>query len=314
MMLDALPLSQLSQEMLAVQRRLASRQAAGQATGQATGQGLPSELSRFIGRVGSRLNKPPRIVLLGEFNAGKSTLANALIGAEVLPTSIHANTRVPLLIHYSDTPTLTYEGDDRVRRPISMSAFAEVARGSARMLRVGVPLPRLKTFELIDTPGFATGYGGAVDEFCVEACRRSHVAIWCTVATQAWKASEAAMWSRLPCRLRQRSILAVTHADGIHNDRDRQRLMERLAAEAAPHFSGAALIATCDAHAALATPEAADASSRWASSGGRELEQRLRTVLDTELNSRQTAAERLLQKAAQRLLDAAPRASSLLAT
>jgi small GTP-binding protein len=44
------------------------------------------------------------VVIIGEFNAGKSTFINALIGDELLPMGITPTTEVIELIRYSDTP------------------------------------------------------------------------------------------------------------------------------------------------------------------------------------------------------------------
>lgn len=305
-MMTPLPLSpaQLSNEMFAAQRRLSEHQTAPCGTRTAP-SGMTARLARFIGRLGNQLNKPPRIVLLGEFNSGKSTLANALLGAEVLPTSVHVNTRVPLLIHYSDSVSLTYEDHERVRHPLSMSAIEELTQGAARMLRVGLPLARLKSFELIDTPGLATGCS-QVDDLKLEACRRSHIAVWCTVATQAWKASEQSIWRAMPCRLRQRGILAVTHRDAVRSDHDAKRLMSRLDAEAGAQFNQIVMVAASDALAAAqlasTSPDSVDATAQWATSGGRELEHRLRNIIDSEMTSRRGSAERLLERTSQRLL------------
>ena len=304
-MINGMARAPLAQELFAAQQRLVEGAAAAR-------PGLTAELARLVGRVGDRLARPPRIVLLGEFNSGKSTLANALIGAQVLPTSIHANTRVPLLIHYADAPTLTYEAHDRERRPLSLSAIEDLRQGSIRMLRVGLPVARLKSFELIDTPGLASG-SARVDELGLEACRRSHIAVWCTVASQAWKASEQRVWNDLPKRLQQRGILAVTHKDAIRSERDCQRLMARLDAETATHFGGIAMVAANTALTAGGVE--GDAISAWATNGGRELEHLLRTSIETELSSRQTAAERLLQRTIERLSTPASRpVGSLLAT
>ena len=303
-------MTDLAREMFAAQDRLAGRH-----SGRAS---LASDLARFVGRIGNRLNRPPRIVLLGEFNSGKSTLANALLGSEILPTSIHANTRVPLLIHYADTPSLSYETPDRVRRPLDVSSIEDLRRGNAHMLHVGLPVARLKSFELIDTPGFASG-SSAVDDLILEACRRSHIAVWCTVATQAWKATEQALWAALPRRLHQRGVLAVTHKDQIHSERDRQRLMARLGAEAADNFAGIACVSAIEAQEASREASqvsvghtAPDAANSWTDSGGRLLESQLRTAIENDSTSRQTSAERLLQRATQRLL--APPSGRLLTT
>jgi len=46
------------------------------------------------------------VVIIGEFNAGKSTFVNALIGDEMLPTGITPTTEMIELIRYSPTPNL----------------------------------------------------------------------------------------------------------------------------------------------------------------------------------------------------------------
>ncbi|MGE0630219.1 MAG: dynamin family protein, partial [Hyphomicrobiaceae bacterium] len=146
--MSAYAVKQVSHEMLATCDRLAANGCAGT---------IAKDIQRFVGRLGQRLAKPLRIVVLGEFNAGKSTLVNTLIGSELLPTSIHANTRVPILVHYTSKPQLSFEANDRSLQPISLSAVGDLRYGTARMLRVGLPVDRLKSLELVDTPGLATG-------------------------------------------------------------------------------------------------------------------------------------------------------------
>ena len=46
------------------------------------------------------------VVVIGEFNAGKSTFVNSLLGTEVLPMGITPTTEVIELIRYSETPEL----------------------------------------------------------------------------------------------------------------------------------------------------------------------------------------------------------------
>ena len=49
--------------------------------------------------------RKPRVCLMGEFSAGKSTLSNLLIGASALPVNITATQLPPVWIsHGSDTP------------------------------------------------------------------------------------------------------------------------------------------------------------------------------------------------------------------
>ena len=44
------------------------------------------------------------VVIIGEFNAGKSTFVNALLGDEILPMGITPTTETIELIRYSETP------------------------------------------------------------------------------------------------------------------------------------------------------------------------------------------------------------------
>lgn len=290
-MMTALPVAGIADELFAARERLALGSAE---------SSMAAGLARFVGRIGNRLARPPRIVLIGEFNSGKSTLANALIGAEVLPTSIHANTRVPILIHHSEEPSLAYEDRSSAVRPLDLSSVHALRSGNARLLRVGLPVERLRQVEIIDTPGLATG-SDHIDELCLEACRRSHIAVWCTVATQAWKATEQQLWASLPGRLRQRSVLAVTHRDAITNERDDYRLLTRLQNETASHFGSIVMLAAADAVLATRLNDAQQASERWLHSGGRALEESLTRAIEGELKLRHGSAERLIARTVSKL-------------
>ena len=90
----------------------------------------------------SRLASPLRIVALGEVNAGKSTLLNALAGLEICPAAPLPTTR----------KTITYVHGERERD-------VEGEDGSVRAER---PLDYLKRFEMTDTPGSNSGWRDAV--------------------------------------------------------------------------------------------------------------------------------------------------------
>lgn len=280
--------TELSAELLASQHRLASW---------SDGTSLAANIARLVGRVGTRLSRPPRVVLLGEFNSGKSTLANVLLGSGVLPTSIHANTRVPILIRYAETPTLEVEFSGGMRHAISMTAAQDVSRGSARMLHLGLPLVQLKTFELIDTPGFAEGRH--VKDFCLDACRRSHVAVWCTSALQAWKATEVSTWAAVPQRLRRNSVLVVSHKDVLNAERDEARIRARLEMETKGQFRKIVLVSGLEAEHVRPGSAGFD-DEAWRASGGASLHSALQESVEIEMKSRIGSAERILARAATR--------------
>ena len=258
-------------------------------------------LGRLIGRLAGRIARPPRIVLLGEFNSGKTTLANSLIGADLLPTSIHANTRIPLHVHYRSEPALIVELLDGTRRRLDENLLNALATRRARMLHVGLSAERLKLFELIDTPGLASG-DARLDQMNVDACRRANIAIWCTASTQAWKASEKATWDSVPFRLHRHGLLVSTLADALNTDRDRQRVEARLRVEAAPSFAGLAMVTAAEVDVLRRDPGIPDHAERWAASGGERLDREVTMLVDQVWRERQAAIGRILTRAAARYL------------
>ncbi len=260
-------------------------------------------LSRLIGRLLPRLLRPPRIVLLGEFNSGKTTLANALIGADVLPTSIHANTRIPIHVYHSPEPMISVELGHGILKPLDGKALSDVLSGRARMLHVGLAAQRLKLFELIDTPGLGSG-DIRLDKVNLDCCLQANIAIWCTTSTQAWKATEAKTWASISNRLHRNGLLIATLADALNSDRDRMRVEERLRNEAAPSFGGMAMVTAADVDELRRNPDAADHAERWIKSGGEKLDAEVARLVDQVWSDRRTSMKRLLSRAATRMTNA----------
>jgi Dynamin family len=199
--------------------------------------------------------KPVRVVVIGEFNSGKTTLVNTLVGAAVLPASFTAHTPYPTVVRYAAKPSLRAEIAQRRRVPV---AWDEVYGGPLphiRRLHVGVPLDRLRTLCAVDTPGLGLG-DDIMDARSLRSCRTADVVIWCTPAMQAWKASEQQVWLALPKAVRRRGILAVTFVDQLRSAGDAARLLARLRTEAAPLFrrmvTASANGIDSDLHAAVA--------------------------------------------------------------
>jgi cellulose synthase operon protein C len=151
--------------------------------------------------------RPLRVAVMGEFNAGKSTFVNALVGADIAPTGVLPTTATLHHVVFSPDPfarIIVEGGPERVVSPERLrGALDEVHRSGAAVTRVtvGLPLERLRHIELIDTPGFnAPNIAHAAS--AREALAEVHLSLWLLDASQAWKETE-------------RVVLAEVKAQGV---------------------------------------------------------------------------------------------------
>jgi len=105
------------------------------------------------------------LVVVGEFNHGKTTFVNALLSRELLPVGVTPTTAVIHHLEYADEPSaaVVYESGDRkalaveeVRKYAVSGELGHAARGDGEVkyLEVFVPSPILKErIVLVDTPG-----------------------------------------------------------------------------------------------------------------------------------------------------------------
>jgi hypothetical protein len=93
------------------------------------------------GSAREKLARPIRLVVLGEINAGKSTLLNALVGAELCPAGPLPTTQRTTLYRHASSERATERNGWQI---------------------LGRPLDLLRRFELIDTPGTNSGWKDGV--------------------------------------------------------------------------------------------------------------------------------------------------------
>lgn len=228
-----------------------------------TGNGLArlGPAMRALRRIEAQLARPLRLAILGEFNSGKSTLANLMVGNAPLPTLQISNTRIPTLLHYESS--LKVSAALRGGASHALTATSQMPADTIR-IHVGMPMPHLRACEIVDFPGFADpwlSYGALdISRHPVDA------AIWCTFSTQAWKESESTAWRILPARIRANSLLAVTNKDLLSGDQI-PKVMARIRNAAGGDFTDFTLLSALDGRKALSARGEVRDRGLWQTSG-----------------------------------------------
>lgn len=139
--------------------------------------------------------RPLRAAVVGEFNAGKSTFLNALLGEDVAPTGILPTTGTLHWVSWAPDPfarVAVRGASDRVVPHAGLKdALTELIAAKLVVERVFIyaPIERLRRVEIIDTPGF-----NAPDPEHAKAARtafeEAHLILWLLDASQPLKESE----------------------------------------------------------------------------------------------------------------------------
>lgn len=203
----------------------------------------------------------PRVALMGEFSAGKSTLSNLLIGRPALPVNVTATQLPPVWMSYGHEPSYKI-GLDGVEYEVD-EKFSGVSVRDTRCVRIFLESKFLKNCDLIDMPGISDPNMDA--EVWQRVIGEADIVIWCSHATQAWRQSEAAVWSTLPRELYDRSLLLLTRMDRILSERDRVRVVKRVQSETQGMFRQVLPVSLIQAVEARGDEEA------WAASGADDL-------------------------------------------
>jgi GTP-binding protein EngB required for normal cell division len=176
------------------------------------------ELSAPIETLAVERGRPLYVAVVGEFNAGKSTLINALVGTDVAPTGVVPTTASLHWVSWAPDPfariVVRSAADRLVPHGELKRALGELRAEGKQVDRVLIyaPLERLRHIEILDTPGF-----NAPDQTHADAARHgieeAHVALWLLDATAPLKDTER--------RVLEQVAEAAVPVQVIVNKRDR---------------------------------------------------------------------------------------------
>jgi GTP-binding protein EngB required for normal cell division len=166
-------------------------------------------LTPGAGRALEAFDRPLLVAVMGEFNAGKSSFVNALVGEEVAPTGVTPTTATVNVLRHGEAAggrVVYHDGTTRELGAASVSPFlrelTDAQAAAVRVVEIFHPLEALRRVEIVDTPGLNSirpEHEKVARDFLVEA----DALVWVFAIGQAAKASE-------------KEALALAHAAGKH--------------------------------------------------------------------------------------------------
>lgn len=214
--------------------------------------------------------KKSRLVLMGEFSAGKSTLSNILLDSAPLPMRVTATRLPPVQISYG-APAAFAVAVDGTRGELSLDGIEDVSLHDTRMIEIKMESDVLQLCDILDMPGISDpNMPKETWEDVIEP--RDHV-IWCTHATQAWRQSEAAIWNIMRAQTSCQNLLLITQFDKLRNERDKDRVVRRVTKETEGLFDAIYPVSL------LSALEAGGDYSVWEGSGAAALSEHVIKIL-----------------------------------
>lgn len=213
----------------------------------------------------------PCLALMGEFSAGKSTLANLLIGASPLPVRIIATQLPPVKISHGKEAPYSVDLDGN-RTPIEMDALDTLDMTNTHYLQLFSPEDLLVHCDLLDMPGISDP--NMTSDVWERMIDHAQGVIWCSHAVQAWRQSEAAVWAEMPANFHNKSLLLLTQIDKVNSPTDRARIVTRVRRETEGLFREVLPISL------LTATQEQENYDRWAQSGAEDLVSNLISLLN----------------------------------
>ncbi len=204
------------------------------------------------------LTRKPRIAIMGEFSSGKSTLCNVLMGAKPLLEKVTATQLPPVWLSYGPDDAYTM-GLDGHAYDLDLAELEDVSLETTEHVRIFMKSDILRYCDLIDMPGISDP--SMSPEVWERMAHLADAVLWCTHATQAWRQSEAGVWSNFPQEMRRNSLLLVTRFDKIVGEKDQAKVVKRVTQEVDGLFAEVFPVSL------LQAMKAGDDEAKWIDSG-----------------------------------------------
>lgn len=295
---------------------------------------------RAVARLRQAVARPIRIAVMGEENSGKSLLINYLLKHQVLPSGAFAGENTQLLIRHAPEASVHAVGADGGRNRLTSKGFGRLVKpdmlppapnkgviydatrpersasyasliaaglsggpptarqAPMKLIEVGLPLGFLRRVEIIEVRSFPTGQASAASN---RAFSQVDLAIWCTLATQAWKETEVAAWKRIPPGRRKLALMLVTYKDAIRRAADETRITARLRQATSGLFDDVVILSLREALQSLLTSDEEAARALHHKSNVESAEKAIAGMIEGWQRRRLQKAGRLLHRLAESL-------------
>jgi hypothetical protein len=134
----------------------------------------------------------------------------------------------PVWLSYGPDDAYTM-GLDGHAYDLDLAELEDVSLETTEHVRVFMKSDILRYCDLIDMPGISDP--SMSSEVWERMAHLADAVLWCTHATQAWRQSEAGVWSNFPQEMRRNSLLLVTRFDKIVGENDRAKVVKRVKQE-----------------------------------------------------------------------------------
>lgn len=181
------------------------------------------------------------VLVMGEFNRGKSTLINALLGRKILPTFATETTATICEVHYGDTPRAVLypieppgaapiQADvDDLERFVAVNEDDPTRPSLYRKVDILWPVPLCRNgVALVDSPGL--NKSPAHEERTVGYLRSADAIVFVSDSSNAWSRSEVAFARQIPPSINPFFVFnKINLVDEEERDRVRRSIARKLA-------------------------------------------------------------------------------------